>query len=180
MAGAAPETRIAVGAGFRARGNPRPGNIPEKPERSARTSGGGGSRTWRSHPHRGSAAVVRIAVGAGFRDRGNPRPETSRGNRNVPHAQVEVAGVEPASKQGTRKLSTRLVAVSSFYPSLAGDSLTRVPVPQISRVGRNAPARYLRIDDTPYGEGSGSGTLLRDTRRYGALAAAIKPIFLEN
>jgi len=66
---------------------------------------------------------------------------------------VEVAGVEPASKQGTRKLSTRLVAVSSFYPGLAGDGLTRVPVPWVSHAGRNAPAHYLRIDDTPYGRG---------------------------
>ena len=42
---------------------------------------------------------------------------------------VEVAGVEPASKQGTRKLSTRLSAVSSFSPGLAGGDRTRGPVP---------------------------------------------------
>ena len=44
-------------------------------------------------------------------------------------AVVEVAGVEPASKQGTRKLSTRLVVVSSFYPNLADDNRIRIPVP---------------------------------------------------
>ena len=43
---------------------------------------------------------------------------------------VEVAGVEPASKQGTRKLSTRLAATWSFYPGPAGGRLTEVPVPE--------------------------------------------------
>lgn len=56
---------------------------------------------------------------------------------------VEVAGVEPASKQGTRKLSTRLSAVSSFYPGLAGGNLTRIPVPEFSHDGRNPPPYYL-------------------------------------
>ena len=44
---------------------------------------------------------------------------------------VEVAGVEPASKQGTRKLSTRLVTVSSFSSHPAGNSLTRSPASKI-------------------------------------------------
>jgi len=52
---------------------------------------------------------------------------------------VEVAGVEPASKQGTRKLSTRLAAVWSFYPGLAGGNRTRVPVPEF-----RTPAGTLR------------------------------------
>lgn len=56
---------------------------------------------------------------------------------------VEMAGVEPASKQGTRKLSTRLSAVSSFYPGLAGGNLTRIPVPEFSHDGRNPPPYYL-------------------------------------
>ena len=56
---------------------------------------------------------------------------------------VEVAGVEPASKQGTRKLSTRLSAVSYFYPGLAGGNLTRIPVPEFSHDSRNPPPYYL-------------------------------------
>jgi len=44
---------------------------------------------------------------------------------------VEVAGVEPASKQGTQKLSTRLVTVSSFSAYPAGNSLTCGPASKI-------------------------------------------------
>ena len=59
--------------------------------------------------------------------RSSLKKKTFRIFRNV--SSVEVAGVEPASKQGTRKLSTRLVAVSSFSPYPAGDCLIRGPVP---------------------------------------------------
>ncbi len=93
---------------------------------------------------------------------------------------VEVAGVEPASKQGARKLSTRLSAVWSFSRGLAGGNLTPSPVPLISHAGRNPPSHYLQIDDTPYGQPLRSGTVARDTRRQAALDPAIKLIFLEN
>ena len=56
---------------------------------------------------------------------------------------VEVAGVEPASKQGTRKLSTRLVTVSSFSVHPAGNSLTYGPASKFSPDDRSAPSNYL-------------------------------------
>ena len=58
-------------------------------------------------------------------------------------SKVEVAGVEPASKQGTRKLSTRLVTVSSFSVHPAGNSLTYGPASKFSPDDRSAPSNYL-------------------------------------
>ena len=63
---------------------------------------------------------------------GSEKLEERLAFRPTSETNVEVAGVEPASKQGTRKLSTRLSAVSSFYPGLAGGNLTRIPVPEFS------------------------------------------------
>ncbi len=40
---------------------------------------------------------------------------------------VETEGVEPSSKQGTRKLSTCLVASLSFCLRMADDSPTQAP-----------------------------------------------------
>ena len=72
-----------------------------------------------------------------------PRIQKATFRKTGTSPNVEVAGVEPASKQGTRKLSTRLSAVSSFYPGLAGGNLTRIPVPEFSHDGRNPPPYYL-------------------------------------
>ncbi|CVI70391.1 hypothetical protein BN3659_01852 [Alistipes sp. CHKCI003] len=65
-----------------------------------------GNRPRRSHSVRGGIVKRRLV--------GEPRP-------------VELAGVEPASKQGARRLSTRLAAIRSFFPFTAGGSLARDP-----------------------------------------------------
>ena len=48
---------------------------------------------------------------------------------------VELEGVEPSSKQGTRKLSTRLSFDWSSYRSLAEGGLTTTPAYKILRIG---------------------------------------------
>ena len=50
----------------------------------------------------------------------------------------------------------------------------------VSHAGRNAPTRYLRMNDTPCEAPLGSGTALRDTRLRTTWGPGIKPIFLEN
>ena len=70
-----------------------------------------------------------LSVAKSFRGDLHPvEPENKKAHLPVRFS-VEVAGVEPASKQGTRKLSTRLATVSSFYLHLAGGNRTQVPVP---------------------------------------------------
>ena len=60
--------------------------------------------------HRWRAVVAEGGAGKHAEITKTTAPEANRTLLIFPHI-VEVAGVEPASKQGTRRLSTRLVTV---------------------------------------------------------------------
>ncbi len=75
--------------------------------------GGGGSRTevaFGGRAHRWRAVVAEGGAGKHAEITKTTELEANRTLLIFPHI-VEVAGVEPASKQGTRRLSTRLVTV---------------------------------------------------------------------
>ena len=84
---------------------------------------------------------------------------------------VEVAGVEPASKQGTRRFSTRLADVysSSCRQGIGSQPAGTVPYFKTAHgtLRRPVPKKF----DTPYDLRPWSTAVCRDTRRRRSLVA---------
>ena len=95
-------------------------------------------------------------------------------------SKVEVAGVEPASKQGTPELSTRLAGRFILLLEPGRRQPNPSPSPYISRGNRGTYHTISKLmiphNDWPLK----SGTTSRDTRRTTALGHAIKPIYPVN
>ncbi len=93
---------------------------------------------------------------------------------------VELEGVEPSSKQGTRRLSTCLSVISSFSPYPAYGSPIRSPVRKISpRTPGHAPqpASHCRYPDASR---TRSGSCRRGTRPRTSLGTGIKVMLLSK
>ena len=117
-----------------------------------------------------------------------PPPGTNRGKRGdggngnavSPVTSVELEGVEPSSKQGTRRLSTCLSVISSFSPYPAYGSPIRSPVRKISpRTPEHAPqpASHCRYPDASR---TRSGSCRRGTRPRTSLGTGIKVMLLSK
>ncbi len=117
-----------------------------------------------------------------------PSPATTRGhsgdganaNAVTPATSVELEGVEPSSKQGTRRLSTCLSVISSFSPYPAYGSPIRSPVRKISpRTPGHAPqpASHCRYPDASR---TRSGSCRRGTRPRTSLGTGIKVMLLSK
>ena len=97
-----------------------------------------------------------------------------------PATSVELEGVEPSSKQGTRRLSTCLSVISSFSPYPAYGSPIRSPVRKISpRTPGHAPqpASHCRYPDASR---TRSGSCRRGTRPRTSLGTGIKVMLLSK
>ena len=93
---------------------------------------------------------------------------------------VDLEGVEPSSKQGTRRLSTCLSVISSFSPYPAYGSPIRSPVRKISpRTPGHAPqpASHCRYPDASR---TRSGSCRRGTRPRTSLGTGIKVMLLSK
>ena len=114
------------------------------------------------------------------------RPATARTKTGtgptgpVSRISVELEGVEPSSKQGTRRLSTCLSVISSFSPYPAYGSPIRSPVRKISpRTPGHAPqpASHCRYPDASR---TRSGSCRRGTRPRTSLGTGIKVMLLSK